>query len=59
MSLSHCFQISNRDVALQVSLCKDVHFPLELEYKTLCALKKLNLDQKATGEKRMHQTVEL
>ncbi|XP_074346872.1 uncharacterized protein LOC141685679 [Apium graveolens] len=38
---------------------KVCHFPAELEYKAYWALKKLNLDMEAAGEKRMLQLNEL
>ena len=38
---------------------KPFHLPLELEYKALWAIKKLNCDFKATKEKRLLQLNEL
>ncbi|XP_074337692.1 uncharacterized protein LOC141674891 [Apium graveolens] len=38
---------------------KACHFPAELDHKAYWALKKLNLDMKAAGEKRMLQLNEL
>ena len=38
---------------------KPCHFPLELEYKTMWAIKKLNCDFQATKEKRLLQMNEL
>ena len=38
---------------------KPCHFPLELEYKAMWAIKKLNCDFKASKEKRLLQMNEL
>ena len=43
----------------RIVLGKPCHLPLELEYKAMWAIKKLNCDFQATGEKRLLQMNEL
>ena len=43
----------------KIAFGKPCHLPLELEYKAMCAIKKLNCDFQAVKEKRLPQLNEL